>query len=193
MGGKMGKNTWAIILLFCLLASGCSLRQAAPSIAQNTELLEEGLFQFRYPEDWKITSEADNTDADLQKAKYIFFHPRQRECRIIIEILTPSARKDASAYVNKITADKIRLLEKDYARSRYKDFSFRTHNTTFAGQPAAKTTATAEKSGTIKEMTCVILPYRNAFYLISYQWLEGWGEETKSRLEDILKSFRFIR
>ena len=178
-------------LLF-LTVAGCTLGPSEITITEETELMQEGPFQFRYPKDWKITAEADNTNLDAETAVYIFRHPKNKACQIRIEVATFPSTAKASSSVNKTVTAKTRQFKKTYEKAGYKNFSFRSHETDFAGASAVRLAASGIKGKISKETSAVVLPHKDELYVVWFEWISPWGPEAKSRLEKTTKTFRFI-
>lgn len=185
----MKKLLFLILLSILFTAPGCDRPPGLNSIAGETELLDEAAFEFRYPKDWKILSEEDNTQSGQRATIYRFRHPVNRECMINIEILSFSNR--ALSPVREITTREVRIYKDSFRSLGYGNFSFRTTSGSLADQEATKLIMTGEKSGITKTTTIYILAYKGDYYTVSYPGFSHWKSEIETRLKEIIRTFRF--
>lgn len=190
------RNKHLRVLLALLMSgaiNGCGYVPSPGTINQTTEVLEEGSFRFRYPIDWKITTEEKIDEQGKKIAVYNFRHPQTRACYITIEWTKYPSTVNRSNHINEIIAEKTRLYKKTLSGFGYSNFTFTTSHVTFANRDAVKAVFWADRSAVTREIIVRIAPYKNDYYAITYQAYSSWNAHTRNRLEEIVQSFQFVR
>ena len=179
------------LLPFIFSISGCG--PAANPIHSENEILAEGAFRFNYPKDWKILSEEDHADPRRKITVYRFYHPKNKECYIRIEVMEmPKGNSTSSQQLKEIIAINVRRLRVIFAHDGYDNFAFKTSQTTLAGREATQLTITAAKGKLIREVTVKILLFKNNFYAVSYQVFSNWGMGMRRRIGELVGSFSLL-
>ena len=183
---KMKK--WVLFLFLLFLATSCGRPGAVDSINSQTESMREDPFEFEYPIDWKISGKEDIVGPGQKKAVYYFTHPQNKKCRITIETrqLNDTSDKQLTAMI----AVRARELKDDYSRDGYGNFSFKTLPSTLSGKPATSLITTGTKNDVTRKVVTIILFSKGGFYSVSYQWFDNWSPAIRSRLREIVSTFR---
>ncbi|HOW35203.1 MAG TPA: hypothetical protein PL155_02140 [Candidatus Omnitrophota bacterium] len=185
------KKTLLILFCFVFFGTACEKNSPITTIDSEMETMREGGFEFEHPSDWKISGIEDATATEKKKASYHFTHPKNKICRVSIEIYN---LKDLSPeQLNKMIAMKARELKENFAKAGYANFSFETSSTgMISRKPATRLTASGVKDGVTRKIVMDMMIYKNSFYAISYQWLDSWSKRIESRLAEIAATFHIL-
>lgn len=182
-----------LLFLFCLtlFGTGCDRNSTVTTISSEMETMREGGFEFQYPVDWKISGIEDATTTEKRKFSYRFYHPKNKICRVNVEIYS---LKDLSPdQLNRMIAMKARELKESFTKAGYANFSFETSRTgMISKKPSTRLTASGTKDGTTLEVIMDAMIYKDSFYAISYQWLDSWSKTIESRLAEIAATFHIL-
>ncbi|MFA5059208.1 MAG: hypothetical protein WC676_01085 [Candidatus Omnitrophota bacterium] len=184
----------ALCLMILLMSCGCDSGNTVRSIKDLGEPLAESYFELRFPQNWKITSQIDTSLVDHPTTTFFFRHPGNRKCYISVEIVRFHEDDNTGMIdLTKIASSKIRNLRNSFAQEKYIDFSFKTFNTTLAGQDAIRVFVQASRSNVNREATSYVVGFRNQGYIISYQWFDNWSNDAKKIVKEAIGSFRLLK
>ena len=112
-------NKLLILIVVADFICGCSSEKGIISVAPVSQKLKENPFTMWYPQDWKFKSAFDEPGSGLVKRSYILYHPDNRYCNILVEVIEPSpSGKRGEIQKSQIIAEKIRALQAVFKKDR---------------------------------------------------------------------------
>ena len=185
----MRMKFYALFLLACVL--GCQGIPASPEISPEMETLEEAGFRVRYPKDWNITSESQAPEAHQKIDRYVFRHPRNKECYVTVEIFS-FAKEESAESSNEIISHITRSYKNIFKQSGWLPFTFKTKETRLNNKPATELLMHGQKGNAERAVSAIIIPAKNSFYVVTRQWFDHWDRSAQERLQVITNSFQVL-
>ncbi len=180
----------SIFICLSVFLTGCAGDAPVKDITLDYRIVEEGAFTMRYPTNWKIISEIGESITGMERTSFRFYHPRNRNCWLSVEVILLSEDETESRdQVDQILAHKTREVREDFERRGFYNFRAQTFQARLSGRNAKKLKLSAEYENFTREIGVYTLKHRNHYYLISYQWQDNWDEAAKNTLLRRLHSF----